>query len=141
MNEREIKEMLPYVDFQSHTKFHPILTKCSEQVSLDEIDSSKKFLQQLLNRPVQHFSYPNGAYTKREIYFLIKSGYASARTNDWGWNSVNSNPYRLKTIIIDENASLSKLSAQLTGCYRIIELFCNNLGFNLNHHFSTRFNQ
>jgi peptidoglycan/xylan/chitin deacetylase (PgdA/CDA1 family) len=41
LNMSELVEMLHYVDFQSHTKYHPILINCENETSLDEIENSK----------------------------------------------------------------------------------------------------
>ena len=115
MDLSEIKEMMPYVDFQSHSKFHPILIRCSDDESKEEIEDSKEFLMILLNTEVEHFSYPNGDYSAREIEYVKESGYKSARTVDIGWNGINSDPYKLKAMYIDDDASTSTLSAQVLG--------------------------
>lgn len=115
LNRSEIMEMLPYVSFGSHTKFHPILTNCDEEKCLDEIANSKKYLEKLLNKEVEHFAYPNGDYGEREVGYNRKSCYKSARSSDIGWNDVNSDPYRLKVMPIQDNASINVLCAQLSG--------------------------
>ena len=115
MNLSEIKEMMPYVNFQSHTKFHPILIRCTDIECKDEIESSKKFLTNLLNTEVEHFSYPNGDYSLREIGFVRKSGYISARSVDVGWNTIKSDPFKLKAMYVDDDASITTLDAQILG--------------------------
>jgi len=92
LSKSEIIDMEPYVDFGSHTKFHPILPQCDDARSRDEIQSSKKTLGELLNRPIEHFAYPNGDYGEREVEYVKRSGHKSARTLDVGWVDVNSDP-------------------------------------------------
>jgi len=77
LNISEINAMQSFVDFQSHSKFHPVLINCPDNVSLDEIKGSKSKLEKILNQSVTHFSYPNGDYSQREIDFLKKCGYKS----------------------------------------------------------------
>jgi len=118
LNLMEIKEMSPYVDFQCHTKFHPILTTCDDEGSQEEIMESKFFLEKLLGKKVNYFSYPNGDYGEREVRILKDCDYKSARTYDIGWNSIDSDPYRLKAMAVDDNASINMLSAQIFGFFR-----------------------
>lgn len=117
----EIIEMAPYVDFGSHTKFHSILPQCEDIGCLDEIRDSREALEKILNRPVEHFAYPNGDYGEREIELVKKCGYKSARTLDVGWNDVNSDPYRLKAIGIEDDASINILCGQLTGLFAYVK--------------------
>ena len=115
INESEMAEMSELVDFQSHTRFHPILTTCSEEVARDEVFQSRAELEQKTGRPVVHFAYPNGDYSEREIRLLKEAGYVSARTTDVGWNSKNTDPFRLKITGVSDNAPLWMLKAELTG--------------------------
>lgn len=115
LNLKEIREMLTYVDFQSHSESHAVLTACTDQESLLEISESKKYLEELLNKECEHFSYPNGDYAVREIEYVKKVGYKSARTIDCGWISLDSDPYRLKIMGIADDASINVLCAQISG--------------------------
>jgi len=117
LNSQELKEMSAYVDFQAHTKLHPILTACSDQESKEEIQESKDYLEKLLNKKIEHFNYPNGDYADREINNIKNSGFRSARTLDIGWNHINSDPYRLKAIGIQDEASVNILCVQIIGLY------------------------
>lgn len=113
----ELNEMSSKIDFQSHSKFHPVLPKCSDLESRLEIEESKRVLEELLKKPVEHFSFPNGDYGNREINYLKNSGYRSARTIDLGWNDMRTDPFRLKAMGIQDNASINILSAQIYGFF------------------------
>lgn len=126
LNTEEVREMSPYVDFQSHTRYHPILTNCINVRCLDEIKNSKTSLEELLDKSIEHFSYPHGNYGEREIEYVKKCGYRSARTGDWGFNSLNSNLFKLKVIVINEEASVNKLCAQMSGCFRFLQVLYGN---------------
>ncbi|MHA1381513.1 MAG: polysaccharide deacetylase family protein [Candidatus Helarchaeota archaeon] len=117
LNLTELREMLPYVDFQSHSKFHPILTTSTDKECKEEIGGSKIHLEKLLNKEIKHFSYPNGDYTEREIEYLKSYGYKSARTIDIGWNNINSELYRLKAIGVEDDASINILCGQVCGFF------------------------
>ncbi len=120
LNLKEIREMAPFVDFQSHTKFHPVLTCCKNKESREEIEVSKNYLESLLNKSIKHFSYPNGDYTDREIKFLKKFGYKSGRTEDIGWNDIKTDPFKLKAMTIEDDASLNVFCAQISGFFGYI---------------------
>lgn len=120
LNIPEIKEMSPYVDFGSHTMFHPILTNCTDEKRQQEIRESKNVLERLLNRPIEHFAFPNGDYGQSEVQFAINCGYRSARTLDFGWNDMSSDPYRLKVMEIQDNATINILCAQISVIFPLI---------------------
>ncbi len=115
LNIDEIRSMQDFVDFQAHTCFHPILTTCSDDECKQEIFQCKSDLETLLGINCKHFCYPDGDYTAREIEFVKQAGFLSARTADAGWNSVNTNPYKLKVIEVPNDASLNMLAAKLSG--------------------------
>jgi peptidoglycan/xylan/chitin deacetylase (PgdA/CDA1 family) len=111
----ELKQLQPHVDFGSHTRFHPILTTCSDAESREEIALSKQEIEAMLGSECRHFSYPNGDYTVREANFAREAGYVSARTVDLGWNGPDTDPYRLKMTGVSDDASVSVLACQVVG--------------------------
>ncbi len=111
----QIQTMKPYVDFQAHTRFHPILTRCEASECEEEIAGSRHEVGALLNSECTHFAYPNGNYGAREVEYVKAAGFKTARTCDVGWNDSQTDPYRLRTIIITDDASRSWFAAQLTG--------------------------
>ena len=115
LSNAEIAEMRESVDFQSHTRFHPILTTCSDEDCLDEIAGSRVEVEKLVGKRCRHFSYPNGDYTERELQLVRKSGYGSARTINVGWTGPRSDPYQLKILGVDDRASVNQLAADLAG--------------------------
>lgn len=115
INTEELLEMQEFVDFQSHTRFHPILSTCTDETARAEINESRHELNKLVRNPVLHFAYPNGDYSLREIRMLKEAGYISARTTDVGWNSRRTNPFKLKITGVNDRGSLEVLKAELTG--------------------------
>jgi peptidoglycan/xylan/chitin deacetylase (PgdA/CDA1 family) len=111
----QIDAMRHVVDFQAHTRFHPILTRCSDRECEDEINLCRHEVEMLTQNPCQRFAYPNGNYGSREIELVKAAGYKSARTCDIGWNDWRTDPFRQRTIIIDDEASPRWFAAQLTG--------------------------
>jgi peptidoglycan/xylan/chitin deacetylase (PgdA/CDA1 family) len=111
----QIEAMRPFVDFEAHSRFHPILTRCHDGECAHEIADSRREVADLIKGDCVHFSYPNGNYGAREIEFVKAAGFKTARTCDVGWNDSRTDPFRLRTIIITDDASPSWFAAQLTG--------------------------
>lgn len=111
----QLEAMRPYVDFQPHSRFHPILTRCEDSECRDEITDSKHEIEALFTKRCEHFAYPNGNYGIREISLVKAAGYKTARTCDVGWNDHSSDPFRLRTILVADDASVRWFTVQLTG--------------------------
>lgn len=125
LNESEMAEMEPYVDIGTHSKFHTILSLFKDRECINELQDSKTRLEALLGEPVGHFAYPNGDHSEREVKYLRACGYRSARTLDVGWNTKSSDPYRLKGIGVEDNASINVLCGQLTGLFAYFKYLCH----------------
>jgi len=115
LNKDEIIKMKNIFDFQSHSQYHAILTTCKSKDCFVDIKKSKNDLKKKFNFRFNHFSYPNGDYSSREVSFLKKTKYLSGRTCDVGWNNINTNPFKLKICLISDTASLLMLKAQVSG--------------------------
>jgi len=111
---QDIAALKRWVDFQSHGRFHPILTQCDDAECQFEISESRREIEALVGSKCVHFAYPNGNYREREITMLKADGYSSARSLDLGWNDENVDPFRLKALTIDDNCSVSRFAAELS---------------------------
>jgi len=125
----EIREMSERVDFGSHSRFHPILTECTDEECKDEISLSKEEIAGISEKECRHFSYPNGDYSEREINVVKRAGYLSARTTVVGWNAPGTDPFQLKVMEVADDASVNWLIFQVSGiAWRIKGLFERNGG-------------
>jgi peptidoglycan/xylan/chitin deacetylase (PgdA/CDA1 family) len=61
----------------SHSMTHPILSNISDNEMQKEIVESRRVLEKRLQRPVEYFCYPNGAYDDRTIC-AVKQTYKAA---------------------------------------------------------------
>ena len=64
----------------AHTQHHPLLTNLSVEKQRQEIGESKKFLENVLDRPVRSFSYPHGAYTADTVKLVREMGFDASCT-------------------------------------------------------------
>ena len=64
----------------SHTSSHAILAHENPQVIRDEVDSSRRVLEQRLGVPIRHFAYPDGQFNADVIRAVADAGYRTAYT-------------------------------------------------------------
>lgn len=124
----EINEMSQIVNFQSHTMSHPILTSCNDDKSYQEIKNSKEKLEGLLNKPIYAIAYPNGDFSNREIQFAKECNYKLGLTLLNGYNTKNTDPFKLKRIPLDDdNASIDEWIVKTSGIWFFLRNSLENL--------------
>jgi peptidoglycan/xylan/chitin deacetylase (PgdA/CDA1 family) len=80
----QVKEMAPYgIEFGSHTKTHPDLTKLSEGEAALEITDSRRRIEDQIGKKVTTFAYPFGA-NDRAIREAVGQSYFGACTTELG---------------------------------------------------------
>lgn len=96
----------------SHTRSHPYLTGLNQEQRKEELEGSKKALEEVLGQPVRYFAYPYGVYDQNIINDCITAGYAMAFTIERGWAS-NEDPFRLKRVYCYANMGLEELKRRI----------------------------
>ncbi|MGM0771766.1 MAG: polysaccharide deacetylase family protein [Halobacteriota archaeon] len=117
LSKEEIENMKSIVDFQSHTVFHPILPNCTEEEAYMEISQSKKDLEEKYGLKIYALSYPNGDYSERDISIAEKEGYTCGITVDAGFNSQETDLFRLKRFSIRDGADINELLVKASGLW------------------------
>jgi peptidoglycan/xylan/chitin deacetylase (PgdA/CDA1 family) len=118
----QVEAMREICDFESHTRFHPLLPQCTAEDARTEIIDSRAETESLSGSPCRHLAYPLGAYSAREVELARQAGYHSARTVDIGWNGPRTDPYRLKILSVADFLSETMLAAELTGLKWLVRL-------------------
>ena len=113
----EIDEMKGVVDFQSHTMFHPCLPQCTYSKAKEEIFKSKDKLENELGLNITTISYPNGDYSNRDIQLCKMAGYKCGITVDYGFNTINTPPFRLKRLSVNDTENLDELIVKSSGVW------------------------
>ena len=83
----------------SHTVSHPVLTRLSVRDAKDEIQTSRKWLQDTFGVTVTHFSYPLGVFDEQIIELVREAGYSGAVTTEFGVNHLGTDVHRLRRIL------------------------------------------
>jgi peptidoglycan/xylan/chitin deacetylase (PgdA/CDA1 family) len=81
----ELRRLDPrIVTIGSHTLSHPILTSLEAREMEVEVAQSRRLLATRLQRPVEFFSYPNGALDP-EVHECVRRHYRAAVSVEEGW--------------------------------------------------------
>ncbi len=96
------------IEFFPHTKTHPILSRCSEEVIAHEVSESKRIIEMKLGKSANIFSYPNGRnidFDGRAISELKQSGYVAAFTAEEGYDDASERVdlFRLRRFFFPED--------------------------------------
>jgi len=121
LSNEEIEALRGMVDFQSHTRFHPILPECATGRVEDEIIGSRAELENNFGLAIYALAYPNGDYSDREIAIAEKSGYGCALTLGAGYNTGHTPLFRLQRLQLSDVADENELVVKASGLWSFIE--------------------
>lgn len=111
----------PFVGIGSHSVSHPILPRCTNQDSMQEISQSKQLLEKWTNKDIKYFAYPNGDYSNREISFLKRFGYALAFSTEQKYLTKErlKEKYKLPRFMMVEGATFEENICRIVGVWPI----------------------
>jgi peptidoglycan/xylan/chitin deacetylase (PgdA/CDA1 family) len=111
------------VEFGSHTVSHPQLASLGDRAVRQELEGSRKSIEDILGRPVDLFSYPyrfpeeDSAFVGRLGAGLVAAGYAAGVTTSIGRAAVDADPLFLRRLPINDADDLPLFKAKLDGDY------------------------
>ena len=120
LSKDEIMNMQFLVNFQSHTIFHPILPRCNMKESRYEIANSKKDLENTYGLNIYALCYPNGDYSERELSLVEEAGYECGLTADLGFNSKDTDIFRLSRIGVRDDSDIHELLVRASGLWSFL---------------------
>jgi len=122
LSEQELHAMAPRFDFQSHGRFHFSALTLDEAALDEELRASRNRIEALTGGPCEHFSYPYGDFSDREVKAVREAGYRSARSTQPGWVSPGARLYALPIVAdVPGTASVNQLRFHLTGLPRLFK--------------------
>jgi peptidoglycan/xylan/chitin deacetylase (PgdA/CDA1 family) len=114
------KELLKYgFHVGSHSRNHPSLTQLDDRKLSDEVEGSRRDLEDRLGAPIRHFAYPYGHFNDRTRHIVESCRYTAACSTQSGFNSLSTNPYGLRRLEINNRDSK--------------RIFTRSLAFGQNH--------
>ncbi|EYF04823.1 polysaccharide deacetylase family protein [Chondromyces apiculatus] len=116
----EMERLRPWVDFGSHTRTHPILPHCDAPTARQEIQASRAEIRALTGAPCDHFCFPNGDFSPRDLDLVRQAGYRSARTTRVGRVDETTDPFVLPAIGVGDGDSIDVLALRLATFYGVL---------------------
>lgn len=98
-----------------HSMTHPYLTDLDDRQLRVEVVEAKDRLEQLIGRPVAHFSCPGGRWDERVARLARESGYVSVATSRVGANTSVTDRFCLARVAVQQGASLSDFDGACRG--------------------------
>lgn len=101
MTSREVKALRQAgMQIGAHTVSHPILARLTDEQARQEIQDSKRFLEQLLGERVGLFAYPNGRpgedYTPHSVELVRSLGFDAAVSTRWGASGTGDDLFEIR---------------------------------------------
>jgi peptidoglycan/xylan/chitin deacetylase (PgdA/CDA1 family) len=97
MDEAQVRDWLAGgQSIGSHTMSHPRLTQLPLADAREEIEASKKALEDKFGVAIEHFCYPYGDWNEAVRDLTIEAGYKTACTTDAGINNGTGSAFSLK---------------------------------------------
>lgn len=121
LQKSQIEEMMPLINFQSHTMYHPILPRCSGVEAEQEIMGSKEILMKNFGLPVNAISYPNGDYSERDILLVKEAGYKCGMTVDFGYNTIQTDLFRLRRLSLSNTDDMNEIIVKASGLWAFLK--------------------
>ncbi len=120
LDEEELREMSSRgISIQSHTLTHSILTELSDEAVDFELHESRRRLEEILDRSVEHVCFPRGGVDRRVRRAAVGAGYRSASGASPGTSSGLSSPHDLPRIMIDRDMGVEEFRKLLESPQRI----------------------
>jgi peptidoglycan/xylan/chitin deacetylase (PgdA/CDA1 family) len=105
------------VTIGSHTSTHLMLPQIPKEAAQDEINGSRKKLQQLLSRDITLFSFPFGAFDNQLIEMCREAGYQRVFTTLPELSFQDPNPFVVGRVRVDPNDWPIEFRLKLAGAY------------------------
>ena len=84
------------------------------------IKASKEYLISNFEFEIYAFAYPNGNHSKREEKMIKSEGYQCALTTINGYNTINSNLFRLKRISGGMGKTVLETAVKTSGLWEFV---------------------
>ncbi|MCS6929967.1 MAG: polysaccharide deacetylase family protein [Saprospiraceae bacterium] len=120
LSQQDINQMRPWVNFQSHTLTHPCLPQCTHEEAWKEISGSRYLLEREYGLHINALAFPNGDYSARDLALVRQAGYECAITVDFGYNTLKTDPYRLRRLSIDDSDNEDAVCVKASGLWTFL---------------------
>lgn len=128
LDRAQIEDLATVADMQSHTVFHPCLTRCTDREARREIEEARETLRRNYGFDIWALAYPNGDHSERIVNMTRNAGYECGLTLDFGFNSLGSDLFRLKRIDPNDADTLDEFVVKSSGVWDAIKMWLLHRG-------------
>jgi peptidoglycan/xylan/chitin deacetylase (PgdA/CDA1 family) len=115
LSHAQLKELSEGFEIGCHSMTHPYLTDVDENGLQREISDAKLQLEQIIGKPVEHFSCPGGRCDERVLAVARAAGYRTLATSRIQANSVSTDAFALGRVAILRDLPLSAFAVVCNG--------------------------
>jgi peptidoglycan/xylan/chitin deacetylase (PgdA/CDA1 family) len=112
---RGLAEFDEAVELGAHTVSHPRLDEINAGWARQEIADSKRVLESIIDKPIQTFAYPHGAYDVRARNLVIEAGFHSAAAVKNALSHDSDDPWAIARWTVMKTTSAEQVRAFLDG--------------------------
>ena len=112
---RELPEDL--VTLGSHTRTHPRMTDLDESAAREELAGSRSELEAALDRKIDLFAFPYGAYDANLLKLCREVGYRRVFLVEPGTTQLNQADYAIRRVAVDPDDSPLRFRLKVLGAY------------------------
>jgi peptidoglycan/xylan/chitin deacetylase (PgdA/CDA1 family) len=105
------------MEIGAHTRHHMDLTRLPDDAAREEIHQCRTELEAILDAPIEHFCYPYGRYTEREIRLVREAGFLTATTVRRGRAQPGNDLYALPRVLVAQATHLGQFALKLLTAY------------------------
>jgi peptidoglycan/xylan/chitin deacetylase (PgdA/CDA1 family) len=110
-----LRELSSAFEVGCHSMTHPYLNDLSPEQQRVEIAEARAKLEDIIGRPVEHFSCPGGRYDERTLAIAKEAGYRSVANSQAQRNTPWTDRFQLGRAAIMRNTSHSTFAGICTG--------------------------
>lgn len=87
------------IEIGAHTHNHPILASLNNSDAFNEIETSKRILEEITGRTIRYFAYPNGVpgkdYKDEHVSHIQNLGFEAAFSTQWGVSNRSTDRFQI----------------------------------------------
>jgi peptidoglycan/xylan/chitin deacetylase (PgdA/CDA1 family) len=111
LSQRQARELAEQgFEVGCHSMTHRYLPDLTISELRREVSDAKTELEQILGRPVEHFSCPGGRWNRRVAEMAREAGYASVATSRIGTNAAAADRFRLARVTVMRKTSADEFT-------------------------------
>lgn len=110
------------IEFMPHTRTHPDLKKIDLAMAINEIEGSRKDVEEITRQSANILAYPKGRFTGEVIEYLRRSGkWAGACTVEAGLVHLHDGPYKLRRLSVDSTTTVGIFKSMFSRAFDVYQ--------------------